>query len=77
ELRGFHLKTADGPVEGKAFIDPVWARIVAWNSDNVPRVQRDATRDQVAALLKDRPDGAALLRRFDELADRVDEPAAA
>ena len=69
ELRRFHFKTPNGPVEGKTFIDPVWARIAAWNSDHVPRIQRETTRDLVAACLKSRPDGAALLRRFDELAD--------
>lgn len=69
ELRTFHFKTPDGPVEGKSFIDPVWASIVAWNSENVPHGQRQATRELVEACLKTRPDGAALLQRFDALAD--------
>jgi hypothetical protein len=76
ELRGFHFKTAAGPVEGRAFIDPVWARIVAWNSENVPRTQREATCEQVVRLLKPRPDGEAILAQFDALADRNVEAAA-
>jgi len=75
ELRTFHFKTPTGSVEGKTFIDPVWAKIVAWNSDNVPRTQREATREMVEGLLKARPDGAALLREFDALADRELEAA--
>jgi hypothetical protein len=75
ELRTFHFKTPAGSVEGKTFIDPVWARIAAWNSDNVPRTQREATREMVEGLLKARPDGAALLREFDALADRELEAA--
>jgi hypothetical protein len=75
ELRSFHFKTSSGSVEGKTFIDPVWAKIVGWNSDNVPRTQREATRAMVEGLLKARPDGAALLREFDALADRELEAA--
>ena len=75
ELRTFHFKTSTGSVEGRTFIDPVWAKIVAWNSDNVPRTQREATRAMIEGLLKARPDGAALLREFDALADRELEAA--
>jgi hypothetical protein len=69
ELRGFHFKTPAGAVEGRAFIDPVWARIVAWNADDVPRIQREATRALVASCMKALPDGAAFLARYDALAD--------
>ncbi|HUZ13933.1 MAG TPA: hypothetical protein VMU93_13930 [Caulobacteraceae bacterium] len=69
ELRSFHFKTPQGLVQGRAFIDPVWSRIVAWNADDVPRAQRQAARDLVAACLKRHPDGAALSKRFDALAD--------
>jgi hypothetical protein len=75
ELRGFHFKTPTGSVEGRTFIDPVWAKIVAWNSDNVPRIQREVSREMIDGLLKARPDGAALLREFDALADRELEAA--
>ncbi len=75
ELRTFHFKTPTGTVEGRAFIDPVWAKIVAWNSDNVPRIQREVSREMIEGLLKARPDGAALLREFDALADRELEAA--
>jgi hypothetical protein len=69
EIRAMHFKTRDGVVEGKSFIDPVWARIVAWNADNVPRAGARATRELVERCLKPRPDGAALLAKFDALAD--------
>ena len=71
ELRGFHFKTPAGAVEGRAFIDPVWARIVAWNADDVPRIQREATRALVEKCANALPDGAALLARFDALADAL------
>jgi hypothetical protein len=70
ELRALHFKTPDGLVEGRTFIDPVWARIVAWGADAVPKVQRQTTRELVEACLKDRPGGPALLDRFDALADQ-------
>ena len=76
ELRGLTFTTATGPVKGRDFIDPVWARIVAWNSEDVPRVQQAATRALVEACLAPRPDGATLLKRYDELAEHP-EPAAA
>ena len=69
ELRAFHFKTPAGVVEGKTFIDPVWARIVAWNADDVPRIQREATRALVESCLKALPDRPALLARYDALAD--------
>ncbi|HEY2706810.1 MAG TPA: hypothetical protein VGI95_02045 [Caulobacteraceae bacterium] len=69
ELRMLHFKTKNGPVEGKTFIDPVWARIVAWNSEDVPRNQRKATRESVEACLKARPDGAALLAKYDAVGE--------
>jgi hypothetical protein len=74
ELRGFHFKTPAGTVLGRTFIDPVWAKIVAWNADEVPRIQREATRGLVEACARTLPNGAALLARFDALAD-VLEPA--
>jgi hypothetical protein len=72
ELRGFRFKTPAGPVEGRTFIDPVWAKIVAWNADNVPRIQRESTRALVASCAKALPDGPALLGRFDALADALE-----
>jgi hypothetical protein len=62
-------------VLGSTFIDPVWGRIVAWNADNVPRVAQAAARDLVVSCLKAKPDGAAMLAKFDALAD-APEPAA-
>ncbi|MGH6955393.1 MAG: hypothetical protein ACREEW_01860 [Caulobacteraceae bacterium] len=70
ELRPLHFKTPDGPVEGRAFIDPLWAKIVAWNAEDVPRTQRQASRELVESRLAGRPDGAELLRRFDTLGDQ-------
>ncbi|HEX3407033.1 MAG TPA: hypothetical protein VHS81_07325, partial [Caulobacteraceae bacterium] len=52
ELRTFHFKTPTGAVEGSTFIDPVWAKIAAWNSDDVPRTQREASREMIEGLLK-------------------------
>jgi hypothetical protein len=76
ELRGLTFKTANGPVQGRTFIDPVWAKIVAWNSEEVPRAQQAATRALVETCLRSLPDGAAILRRYDDLVAEP-EPAAA
>ena len=70
ELRPLHFKTEGGVVEGKSFIDPVWAKVVAYGAEEVPRMQRQVTRDFVACCLKSKPDGAALLARFDALGDQ-------
>jgi hypothetical protein len=70
ELRPLHFKTPGGTVEGRTFLDPVWARIVAWGADDVPRAQRQASRELIEQCLKSRPDGHALLKRFDALADQ-------
>ncbi|HEX3917565.1 MAG TPA: hypothetical protein VHW60_09530 [Caulobacteraceae bacterium] len=67
ELRELHFKTGAGSVLGKSFIDPVWAKIVAWNSDDVPRIQQKATREQVEACLKTLPNGAAVLAQYDAI----------
>jgi hypothetical protein len=67
ELRLLHFKTPTGAVLGKSFIDPVWARIVAWNSDDVPRIQQQATREQVQACLAALPHGAAVLAHYDAI----------
>ncbi len=69
ELRGFHFKTANGAVQGKSFIDPVWSRVVAWNADNVPTAGARATRELIDRFCRAKPDGAALVERFDALAD--------
>jgi hypothetical protein len=77
ELRALRFKAPGGPVEGRSFIDPVWARIVAWNADNVPKSQRQSSRELVARCLAARRDGSALLKRFDQLADGAPEGIAA
>jgi hypothetical protein len=69
ELRPLHFKTANGVVEGRSFIDPVWAKIVAYGADEVPKIQRKATRDLIEACLKAKPNGQALMERFDALGD--------
>jgi hypothetical protein len=69
ELRALHFKTPNGPVLGANFLDPVWAKIVAWNAEEVPRQQRAETRALVASCLAQRRDGAAILARFDDLSD--------
>jgi hypothetical protein len=69
ELRPLHFKTASGVVEGKTFIDPVWAKIVAYGADQVPKMQRETTRELIETCLKAKPDGRALVERFDALGD--------
>ena len=69
ELRALHFKTADGAVEGKTFIDPVWAKIVAYGSEEVPEMQRKTARELIERCVKEKPNGAALMAEFDRLGD--------
>jgi len=69
ELRTFHFKSANGPVLGATFIDPVWAKIVAWGAEETPRIQRDAARQLIEAEVLKKPNGAALMRQFDGLGE--------
>ncbi|HLI64749.1 MAG TPA: hypothetical protein VKU90_00165 [Caulobacteraceae bacterium] len=70
ELRPLHFKTPDGSVEGKTFIDPVWAKVVEWGAEKVPQTQREATRAQIAACIAAKPNAGALLASFDALGDQ-------
>jgi hypothetical protein len=69
ELRHFRFKTERGTVPGRAFIDPVWAKIVTWHSENVPQIQAGATRAAVETCLQAKPDGSRLFAEFEALAD--------
>ncbi len=68
ELRSFTFRTADGgTVTGKSFIDPVWNGMVQWHTVANVDFDRKQTRENIAAMLRTKPDGAALVRRFDTL----------
>lgn len=67
ELRAMRFKTSQGHVEGKTFIDPVLAKIIAWTGDSMPRIR--ASRELVERCLTQRADGTTLLATFDALAD--------
>ena len=63
-------RAGGGTIPGTEVIDPVWAKIVAYGADEVPKTQRKATRELIETCLKSKPDGAALLGRFDALGDQ-------
>jgi hypothetical protein len=68
ELRSFTFKTADGQrVKGATFIDPVWRGMVQWHSVTNSDWDRAQARKEFEAMFRARPDGAALLNRFDNL----------
>jgi hypothetical protein len=68
ELRSFTFKATDGQhVKGSAFIDPVWRGMVQWHSVTNSDWDRTQARKEFEVLFRARPDGAALLRRFDSL----------
>lgn len=67
ELRSFHFRTAGGEIEGKSFIDPVWNGMVQWHTVANVDHDRAQTHEKIATLLKTRPNGAELVRRFDSL----------
>ena len=68
ELRSFTFKTASGArVSGSTFIDPVWRGMVQWHSMTNPDWDRIRRRKEFEAMLRTRPDGDALVRRFEQL----------
>jgi hypothetical protein len=65
ELRSFTWRTASGRrVKGAEFIDPVWRGMVQWHAVTNVDWDRERTRKEYDNLLRARPDGEALLRRF-------------
>ena len=68
ELRSFTFRTANGErVKGAGFIDPVWRGMVQWHAVANADWERDRKRRELDGLLRARPDGAALIRRFQSL----------
>jgi hypothetical protein len=68
ELRGFTFKIADGQrVKGSTFIDPVWRGMVQWHSVTNADFDRAQTRKEFEVLFRAKPNGDALLRRFENL----------
>ncbi|HTQ15020.1 MAG TPA: hypothetical protein VMH86_14180 [Rhizomicrobium sp.] len=70
ELRSFAFKAAGGPVKGATFIDPVWRGMVHWHSVTSLDYDREQTRKSFEAMLRARPDGAALVRQFENLGQK-------
>ncbi len=69
ELRSFTFKGESGPVSGKDIIDPLWERIVSFGVEVSPVAQREASQQYLHGLLAAKPDGDALIKEFDRLAD--------
>jgi hypothetical protein len=67
ELRSFTFKTADGPVKGAVFIDPVWRGMMQWHSVTSIDWEREQGRKDFAGMLRGLPNGEALLRQFENL----------
>lgn len=68
ELRSFVFKTAGGRrVKGATFIDPIWRGMVEWHAVTNVDWDRMQTRKAFEAMFRARPDGAALLGRFESL----------
>lgn len=69
ELRSFTFRTDGDAVKGSAIIDPVWATVVDWNANDVPRTQRENQRALIGECLARLDGGDALAREFDALGD--------
>lgn len=69
ELRSFTFRTQDGRrrVQGLEFIDPVWRGMVHWHAVANVDWDRAQTRKRFEAMFRTRPDGTALLARFNDL----------
>ena len=68
ELRSFTFKTMSGErVKGATFVDPVWRGMVQWHAVTNVDWDRAQTRKEFETMFRARPDGEALLRRFEQL----------
>jgi hypothetical protein len=68
ELRSFTYRLTDGArAKGAEFIDPVWRGMVQWHAVTNVDWDRERTRKEFDSLLRARPDGEALMRRFQSL----------
>jgi hypothetical protein len=71
ELASFTFRTEHGPrMQGKAFIEPIWAGMVHWHAVTTPDHARTQTREVIAAQLLAAPDGPKRLAAFDALEPR-------
>jgi hypothetical protein len=69
ELRSFTFNAADGSkIPGYAMIDPLWHGMVQWHAVLHADFAKEQARKDLGVLLAARPDGAALVQRFDDLA---------
>ena len=72
ELRSFTFRTSGGgTVSGLAMIDPVWRGMVHWHAVANFEFAREQTRNALILALSKKPNGAELVRRFDELEGRL------
>ncbi|HPU53295.1 MAG TPA: hypothetical protein PK359_17175 [Burkholderiaceae bacterium] len=70
ELREMSFCTVDGgAIAGRVLIDRFWRGLIHWATVEQPRLAAAQQREQVHARLRDHPQGEALLREFDALAD--------
>jgi hypothetical protein len=72
EMRSFTIKCLDGSrIKGAQIIDPIWEGMIRWHSVTQADFSRDQSRDAIIERLKARPDGAALIAKFDALEQKV------
>jgi hypothetical protein len=70
ELRSVTFRTQDGgTVAGHRILDPVWADLVRWATEESPKLQAEQQRRVYRERLLAEPDGEALLARFEALGD--------
>jgi len=68
ELRSYTIKTVDGKtIPGAEIIDPVWDQMIEWHSVTNANFAREQSRDAIHGRLKTKPNGPALVARFDAL----------
>ena len=71
EMRSFTWRGANSEkIKGADFIDPVWRGMVHWHAVANADFERDRAAKEFDAMLRAQPNGAALVRRFNDLAQK-------
>ncbi|MBV8977735.1 MAG: hypothetical protein JOZ13_10195 [Alphaproteobacteria bacterium] len=71
EMRGFVWRGANGgKIKGAEFIDPVWRGMVHWHAVANADFECARAAREFDAMLRARPDGEALVRRFHDLSQK-------
>lgn len=68
EIRNLTFKTTDGgAISGKEIVDPFWAEITKWATDEQPKLAAEQQRKLLEARILEHSDGPRILAEFNAL----------